>query len=124
MEKIIVELNRKEVEIELASPTYGEMQEIRKFRTGKLTELTHLQKKLEKTPDSITQEEVDRIFELLEEKEQKNNEIILKCCTNEKIKTTDDFKNMSSDGVIKLHKWLEEKTGLSGEGKKENFTKT
>lgn len=124
MEKIIVELNRKTCEIELSNPTHGQMQELRKFSTGKLFELAQLQKKAEQNPDTLTKEEIETLFKTLEEKEEKYNEAIIVCCTNSVIRETTDFKNMSADGVRKLYAWLEEKTGLGEGGKKKDFTKT
>lgn len=122
-EKITVELNRKEIEVELASPTYAEMQGLRKFKIGKLKEMKDLKKKLETNPEDLEQEDANKTLATLEEKETKMNEILLKCCTNGAIKTLVDFQTMSSDGVRKLHGWLEEKMGLGG-AEKENFTKT
>lgn len=123
-EKIMVEINRKECEIELASPTYGEAQELRKVVTERITELSALQKKAATAPDTLSKEDIQKILSLLEIKDTKMNELILACCTNQAITKIEDFQNMSADGVIKLHEWVEQKTGMSKEVKNSGFMKT
>ena len=120
--KMKVEIDGKETEIELKTPSYERRWEILKLRQHEAKGLMDFRKKLN-TPDSMTPEEVDEgVNKLIASDRQYLAEIAKQVVVGPN--TVEELVKLSGPDVKRLRNWFNEALDIEVSEEKKGFTKT